>query len=63
MTTAEVELTELQRELSAAVVQRALEEPEDDPEHRVADRRLAEGSAVGGDLRQLLAGRVVRGRV
>jgi hypothetical protein len=52
------ELTELERELCAAVVQRVLEEPEGDPEHCVADRRLAEGSAVGGELRQLLAGRV-----
>jgi hypothetical protein len=32
-------------------VQRVLEEPEDDAEHCVADRRLAEGSAVGGELR------------
>src|SRR6266513_4658703 len=53
------ELTELERELCAAVVQRVLEEPEDDAEHCVADRRLAEGSAVGAELRQLLAGGVV----
>lgn len=52
-------LNELQRELCAAVVERVLEEPKDDPEHCVADRRLAEGSAVGGELRQVLAGRVV----
>ena len=44
-------------ELLAAVVERVLEEPEDDPEHCVADRRLAEGSAVGGELWQLVAGR------
>jgi hypothetical protein len=50
------ELTELIRELCAAVVERVLDEPEDDPEHCVADRRLAEGSPVGGELRQLLAG-------
>src|SRR6266487_2580755 len=43
----------------AGAVQRVLEEPEDDPEHCVADRRLAEGPAVGDELRQLLAGRVV----
>jgi hypothetical protein len=36
----------------------AFEEPEDDAEHCVADRRLAEGSGVGGKL-QLLAGGVV----
>jgi hypothetical protein len=41
------------------VVQRVLEEPEDDPEHCVADRRLAEGSAVAGELRQFFPGRVV----
>src|SRR6185436_1309021 len=43
----------------ALAVQRLLEDPEDDPEHYVADRRLAEGSAAGGELWQLLAGRVV----
>src|SRR4051795_3708406 len=46
-------------QLSAVVVERILDEPEDDPEHCVADRRLAEGSTVGGELRQLFAGRVV----
>jgi hypothetical protein len=39
--------------LRAAVVERVPDEPEDDAEHCVADRRLAEGSAVGGELRQL----------
>src|ERR1700704_1867951 len=38
-------------------VQRVLEEPEDDPEHCVADRRLAEDPAVGDELRQLPPGR------
>ena len=53
------ELTELQRELYAAIVERILEEPEHDAEHCVADCRLAEGSAVGCELRQFLAGGVV----
>ena len=47
------------RELRPAIVERGLEEPEDDPEHCVADRRLAEGSGVGGELWQLFAGGVV----
>src|SRR5580693_8950300 len=45
--------------LCAAIVERVLEKPEDEAEHCVADRRLAEGSAVGGELRQLLTRRVV----
>lgn len=52
-------LAKPQSELGAAVVERVLEDPEDDPEHYVADRRLAEGSRVVGELRQLVAGGVV----
>jgi hypothetical protein len=53
------ELAELQRGLCAAVVECVLDDPEDYAEHCVADRRLTEGSPVGGELRQFLAGRVV----